>query len=183
MSLRDALLKAGKVDKKQAQQARTENRKKRKKKGGHRIESEQQVDSLAREAERRELQSAENRARTEAERVKREREERLMQIVNLIRAWRRRPSRNARRAWHFVRSSGHVGLVVVDAEIAAELEFGSAGIVELPENEGAVEIVGAEGLRKLTELHGPSIRFYVGVGAAADDPLTCPPPWRHIGDS
>ena len=183
MSLRDALLKAGKVNKKQAQQARTEKRKTRKRKGGHRIEAEHTAESVAREGERREIQAAENKARTEEKRLERLRQERLMQIGNLIRAWRRRPTRNARRAWHFVRSSGEIGLVFVDAEIAAELEFGAAGIVTLPENEAAVEIVGAEGLRKLVDIYRPGIRFYVGAGASTDDPLTCPPPRPSIGES
>lgn len=184
MSLRDALLKAGKVSKQQAQEARTKKRKKRKKKGGgHRVEADQQAESLARDAERREALASDNRARAEEAQRERERQERLMQIGNLIRAWRRRPKRTASRRWHFVRSSGQIGLITVDSQIAAELEFGSAGIVELPENEQAVEVVASEGLRKLVDIHRPGIRFYVGAGAATDDPLTCPPPQPTIGES
>ena len=175
MSLRDALLKAGKVSKKQAQQARTEKRKKRKKKGGgHRVEAQANAESLARDAERRLEQRAADKARAEETRLEREAQERRMRINNLIQAWKRRPGRNPRRAWHFVRSNGRIGRIRVDGETAAALEYGTAAIVEPPENESAPEIVAAEGVRKLIDLHPKGIRFYVGTGAPKD-PLTCPP--------
>lgn len=176
MSLRDALLKAGKVSKKHAQQVRTEKRKKRKKQGGgHRVEAQANAEFMARDLARRAEQQTADKARAEAARVERATHERRVRINNLIQAWKRRPPRNARRPWHFVRSNGRIGRIFVDAELAAALEFGTAGIVEPPENEQAPEIVAGEGVRKLTELHPAGVRFYVGPGAAGD-PLTCPPP-------
>ncbi len=175
MSLRDALLKAGKIDKKQAQKARTEKRKKRKKKGGHRLEAEQNAQLLAKDATRRDEQSAQNRALAEKARVARETAEREMRIGNLIQAWRLRSNPKAQRRFHFVRSDGHIGLITVDARVGAEIEFGSAGIIESPSDLLEVHVLAAEGLRKLAEIHPSSVRFYVGTGAP-DDPLICPPP-------
>lgn len=174
MSLRDALLKAGKVSKKQAQEAQTAKRKKRKKKKGHVLEAEARDASLARDAERRADQAKENREREEQRRAEREQHERRMRVGNLITAWQRRPNPRASRGFHFVRSDGHIGRITVDGRIAAELEYGAAGIVELPDQPDELRIVAAEGIRKLLDLHLPGIRFYVGRDAP-DDPLICPP--------
>lgn len=176
MSLRDALLKAGKVSKKDAQQARTEARKKRKKKKGHVIEAEQRDAAIERDAARRAERDAENRARAEQERQARVAHERDAQIRNLIQAWTRRPNPKARRVWHFVRSNGHIGRTTVDQRIAAELEFGSAAIVELPSDRSEVRIVAVEGVRKLAGLYGEGIRFFLGDGGPSD-PLVRPAPY------
>ncbi|MCB9519844.1 MAG: DUF2058 family protein [Myxococcales bacterium] len=175
MSLRDALLKAGKVNKGQAQRAAADDRRERRQKGGHAIEAEAQAEQSARDAQRRAEQAEANRARAEAERVAREAAEARMRIANLIRAWTRRPRRDARHAWHFVRSSGRIGRVLVDRELAAELEYGSVGIVELPDAPDSVRLVAAEGIRKLIEVFPSGVRFYVGRDAPADS-MICPPP-------
>ncbi|MFT6395697.1 MAG: hypothetical protein ACJAYU_000439 [Bradymonadia bacterium] len=175
MSLRDALLKAGKIDKKQAQKARTDKRKKRKRDGGHRVEAEQNAQQLASEATRREEQTADNLGRAERARIAREQAEREMRIGNLIQAWQRRSNPKAKRRFHFVRVDGHIGFITVDSEIGAELEFGAAGIVVSPSNPSQAHVLASEGLRKLAEVDPTAVRFYLGPGAP-DDPLTCPPP-------
>lgn len=175
MSLRDALLKAGKVSKQQAQEAATASRKKAKQKGGgHAVEAEARAATEAREAERRAAQAAENKAREEARRAEREQHERRVRVGNLIAAWGRRPSPRASRPWHFVRSNGRIGRVLVDSQVAYELEFGAVGIVELPNRPDELRIVASEGIRKLLEAGAPVVRFYVGRDAP-DDPLVNPP--------
>lgn len=181
MSLRDALLKAGKVTRQQVQGAAADSRKERKQKGGgHRIEAEAREVALARDAERKAQQAEENRARAARLEAERQEHERLMRIGNLIAAWSRRSSPRAARRWHFVRSNGHIGFVVVDRNLAAELEYGAAGIVELPDRPDAVRVVAGDAVRKLADLHPGGIRFFLGAGGP-DDPLVRPP--RLEGDA
>lgn len=174
MSLRDALLKSGKVSKKDAQKAATAARKERKQKGGHRIEAEVSAEQRARDEARRAEQAEANRERARQLEAERQEHERLMRVRNLITAWGRRPSPRASRRWHFVRSNGRIGFVVVDRTLAAELEYGGAAIVEVPEHPEDVRVVGAEGVKKLAGLAPEVIRFYVGQGGPSD-PLVRPP--------
>ena len=174
MSLRDALLKAGKVSKAQAQGAKTEQRKKRKDKGGHRLEAAAQEAAIARDAERRAERDARNAAIVEEQRAERARQESRVRVRNLMRSWGRQPDPKGRTLWHFVRSSGRIGRITVDRRMGAELEYGAAGIVEMPDDASVVRVVAAEGIRKLNEVYPEGIRFYLGDGGP-DDPLVCPP--------
>ncbi len=173
MSLRDALLKAGKVSKKDAQSVSTETRKKRKKKGGHRLEQEAVAQSIAISEAAKEARDAENRAHVERQRLERKQQERAMQVRNLIQAWTRRSGRRANHVWHFVRSNGHVGRIMVDNEVAAELEFGTAGIIEMPDDPSSVRVLSRDGIRKLAGIYAEGVRFFVGEGGPSD-PLVRP---------
>ncbi len=173
MSLRDALLKAGKVSKKQAQDARTKERKKRRKKKGHVLEAERESEQRARHQAQRAEQVADNRARAEAERVAREQHEHRMRISNLIRAWETTAAPRAARAFHFVRSNGRIGRATVDRRLAMELEFGSVAIVEHPVT-GAPHFVRREGIERLRDIDWTPLRFYTGPDGPADECIRPP---------
>ena len=173
MSLRDALLKAGKVSKKQAQVAATEKRKKRKKKKGHRVEAEALRAQEQRHASRMSDQADANRERAEAARLEREAHEARMRLKNVIHTWQRKPGRRADRAFHFVRSSGAIGVTRIEGAQAWELQFGGLAIVEHPDD-GAPRLVARDAVEKILRLKPGALRFYVGEGAP-DDPHICPP--------
>lgn len=173
MSLRDALLKAGKVSKKQAQAASTEKRKKRKKKKGHRLEAEALRAQEARHAAREETRATENRALAEQARRAREAHEARMRLKNVIHQWERKPGQRANRAFHFVRSSGSIGVTRIEGRQAWELQFGALAIVEHPQD-ASPRLVASDAVEKVIEIAPEALRFYVGAGAP-DDPLVHPP--------
>lgn len=173
MSLRDALLKAGKVSKKQAQQARTTERKKRKQKKGHVLEAEREASRQQLHEQQLAEQAAANRARAKAERQERERHEHAMRIGNLIRAWEAPAPRKAMRAFYYVKRDGRVVRTSVDRQLAMELEYGALAIVEHPAT-GAPHFVRREGVTRLCEIDDAPIRFYTGPGGPEDE-LVRPP--------
>ena len=173
MSLRDALLKAGKVSAKAAQEAKTNERKKRKQKKGHVLEAEREAARSELFEKQRAEQAEANRLRAEAARVEREGHERQMRVGNLIRAWERKAPPRAMRAFHFVRSSGAIGQTTVDRQLGMELEYGSVGIVEHPTT-GAPHLVAREGIERLLEFAPECLRFYTGPNGP-EDALIRPP--------
>ncbi len=173
MSLRDALLKAGKVSKKQARRAAAEERKKRKKKKGHRLEADRSDAAAARHADRVAIRADENRQRAEADRLRRLEREKALRITNLIRSWSRPVDSDRGRPFYFVRSSGSIGSVLVDRQTAWALEYGGLGLIEAPGRPARVHLVAEEGVRKLMALDVSGLRFYVGRDAP-DDPLIAP---------
>ena len=175
MSLRDALLKAGKISKKQARHAETETRKSRKKRKGHLVEQDREAAQLARHEERQAKQRAADLERARIAKEEHEAHERQVRIKNLIYRWKRYPARRTSNEFWFVRSDGFIGLMMVDRQSAAELEFGQAGIVEPPGNPTGVLVVKREGVQKLLEIAPEVVRFYVGEGAPVDDETVCPP--------
>lgn len=173
MSLRDALLKAGKVSKQDARKAATEERKKRKRKKGHRIEAEKEAEKQRRHEERLAQQREEDRKRAEREKAEREAQERKVRVKNLSTQWRRTPGNRDNIRWHFVRSNGSIGFLQVDSRLAAELEHGSAAIIEVPIDD-VVRIVSQDGVDAILETMPQCVRFYVGRGAPEDE-IICPP--------
>lgn len=173
MSLRDALLKAGKVSAKAAQEAKTNERKKRKKKKGHVLEAEREAARTELFEQQRAEQAEANRVRAEADRLAREAHERQMRIGNLIRAWERKAPPRAMRGFCYVRASGHIGQTTVDRKLGMELEYGSVGIVEHPST-GAPHMLSREGIERLLEVAPDCVRFYTGPGGP-EDPLIRPP--------
>jgi uncharacterized protein YaiL (DUF2058 family) len=174
MSFRDALLKAGKVSKKQAQSASTQARKQRKQQKGHVLEAEAEAKRDVIFEKARAEQAEANRIAAEAKRAERERQELLVRMRNLMRSWERKPDpRRATIAFHFVRSSLSIGRIMVDRSSATELEYGALAIVEHPES-GEPHLIARDGVTKLMELVGERLRFYTGP-EAPDDELVRPP--------
>ncbi len=174
MSLRDALLKAGKVSKKDAQKAATDQRRRRKKQKGHRPDADRQAESEKRREARRAKQREADRARAAEARRVFEAHERAVRARNIIQGWRREPGRRRGAPWHFVRSDGHIGVLDLDAELAQEIQYGAAGIIEMPGDPELVVVVRREGIVKLLEFVPEIVKFYLGV-SAPDDDLVNPP--------
>lgn len=134
-NLRDKLLKAGVVDKKQKQQADTQDRRDKKQKTADQLAVEeaerQQAFALQKATE------AELARQREAERAEhRQRHEALNRVRNICDRWAVRPLRAGSRRFHFVQRSGRIGhLMVTDAHFD-QLLLGALAVVErLPPEE------------------------------------------------
>lgn len=178
MSLRDALLRAGKVSKKDAQKVATEQRRKRKRKKGHRIDAKRKSDSNRRHKERLEKQQKADRLRVAKAKEAFDAHERIVRAKNIIKGWKQEPGTRRGVYWHFVRSDGYIGTLNLDAELALSLQYGAAGIVEYPDDPANIIVVRREGVVKLLEFSPSIVKFYLGINAPTD-PLVNPPILRR----
>jgi uncharacterized protein YaiL (DUF2058 family) len=163
--LRDKLLKAGAIDKKQARKARTEARKQKKKKlkKGGKVDAGREQEQEQRE--RFEAKQAEERAevqRRQAE-LNREAEQRAQEsrIQDLIRAHaiKVRPSKTER-PFHYVGPDRRIRRIHVSPDLANQLASGLLAIVETASTGEGYALVDADGARRLEELAPKLILFW-----------------------
>jgi uncharacterized protein len=166
--LRDKLLKAGAIDKKQARKARTEARKQKKKKikearktdAGP--EQEQRARFEARQAEQRE------QAKQRQDELNRQAELRAQEsrIRDLIQAHsiKVRPSKTER-PFHYVGPDRRIRRIHVSPDLADQLASGLLAIVETESGGEGYVLVDADGARRLEELAPKRILFW----SSADD--------------
>jgi uncharacterized protein YaiL (DUF2058 family) len=171
-NLRDKLLKAGAVSKKQARKARTETRQTRKK--GRK--GQEQADQLAQQ--RRDAYAAEQakqakEARERADEQKREQEHRALNAhLRQLTERHSLPRHTGQDApFHFIGPTGFIRRFHTRFEILDELISGALGVVSLP---GDVprdyRVVRAEGLSRLAELAPHRILFWNQPGGPPDEP-------------
>ena len=139
-NLRDKLLKAGLVDKKQKTQVDTQDRRDKKQKGAEQLAAEeaakqrQFADKLAAEAEAKRQIEAERAA----ERTRHEDRDR---IRSLCEHWSVRQRRPGQLRFYFTRRSGRISYLLVNEELAEKLSVGALAIVEcLDDQEHAVAL-------------------------------------------
>lgn len=170
--LRDQLLKAGLVDKRQKQQAdasaRRTRRKKRKKKGkGADLEESRQRNAfearLSAEAEKhRQLERA-----RQLEQERRELERRVDQLAGAAAV---RESRPGRRRWCFVTRENRIRWLDVGATIAWQLELGNLAIVERPGNrDEPFAIVPRQTAERIAALDCRYVRFWNLAGSTKQE--------------
>jgi uncharacterized protein YaiL (DUF2058 family) len=159
-NLRDKLLKAGKVNQKQARQAAHEERQERQKSHAEAQEAQARREQLyqAQLEEQRER----NRVIVEQERAQREARERGLRVQYLADHWAVRVRRGQQR-WYFAARNGKILHFVVDERVASGLEHGQYGIVERPraqhEDEGH-QIVERQAAELIWEIEAAHVRFF-----------------------
>ena len=166
-NLRDKLLKAGKISKKQKRQGDQNTRQRRKKR------QKQGAPSAAEEAEAKrqalyEAQLAEQQARDlalEAERRKeREAKERILRSRHIIDSYSQR-LRSGRRRWYFVASDNHIRYITIRDSDAWLLEEGRLAIVERLDDQReddaqTYQVVPRDTAEVLWEMNDAYVRFW-----------------------
>jgi len=180
-SLRDGLLKAGLVSKKQtAHQERTKRSKRKKRKRGRQADPEE----LRRQRvakERADEAAAQEAARVAAERARQAAHELRVQVRNLI----HRPSggdpRRGQRGFHFVTRAMRIGRVWVTGAVGGLLERGRAGIAEDPfGGDDRYHVLERATIERIIAIDGTWVRFYNGhpdyAGLPPYEELSAAPP-------
>jgi len=159
-NLRDKLLKAGLVDKKQARKSKTEKRRARKEKGGAKATAEQLRDQQARYQEKLAQQKA--AARELQQQLNKEQEDQARQgrIRDLIRTHRvKKPKEET--PFFFAGADKKILKVFISLEVANSLESGQMAIVagsDDPRRDWAV--ISHKGASKLEQLAPERILFW-----------------------
>lgn len=128
-NLRDKLLKAGLVDKKQKTQVDTQDRRDKKQKGADQLAAQEEAkqrafaEKLAAEAEAKRQYESERAA----ERLRHEARDR---VRNICERWAVRQRRPGQRRFYFIRRSGRIGYLLVSDELLEKLSVGAMAIIE-----------------------------------------------------
>lgn len=165
-NLRDKLLKAGKVTKKQRRKAEHQNRQKRRKgKAETTQEGEERRQSLY-EAQLRD-QRARDQALEAQRRAEREAKERDLRVRYIVDHYALRPRRGPQR-WHYMGRDRVVRHLQLSDEEAHHLEHGRRAIVERPNARGddAFAIVDDRTAELIWSIDDAYVRFY---NRATDD--------------
>lgn len=174
-NLRDKLLKVGLVDKKQKQQADTQDRREKKQKG---------IDQQAQEeAEKQRLHAEKLAAEAEAQRQleverksERERHEQHHRVRNICERWAVRPSKPGQRRFHFVKRNGFIGRLLVSDALYDQLMLGALVVVEHSPDDAAPALLPPEPAERVKELDELAVRFWarsampIGYIADSDGP-------------
>lgn len=128
-NLRDKLLKAGLVDKKQKQQVDTQDRRDKKQKGVDK-QAEEEAERQRLFAERQAAEAEEQRLR-EAERAEeRARHEQQNRVRNICDRWAVRSKRPGINRFYFVQRDEHIGYLMVSESLHDQLLQGAIAVVE-----------------------------------------------------
>lgn len=169
--LRDKLLKAGLVDKKQARTVKTDKRKARKRKGKHRLDQAVQQEQSERHKQRQqELARAarEEQDRRNAQAKLRDKQE---QIRNIIRRAALAKIHGEGRPFYFVGLDKRIRRLYPLPEIAEQLGSGKLAIVSLDEPGGPdYAVVDLACVRRLEALAPEVILFWNKPGQQGDLP-------------
>ncbi len=163
-NLRDKLLKAGKVNKKQRRRAEHQQRqKKRKGKAAAPQETEAKRKELyeAKLREQRERDQALEAERNH-QRMLKERDLRVRYVVDHYAVTRKRRSRNHRNRWFYMARDHKIFHMDLTDEEAAGLEYGRHAIVERPGGKGdnAFAIVERHAADLIWDIDDAYVRFY-----------------------
>lgn len=161
-SIKDQLLKAGLVSKKDARKAGAEKRSERLAQGVQASEAAAEA-----EARRRALYDqrlAEQQARDQEHEARQKEEQRgrdaRNRMLNLVSA-HSLPLRGGDRRWHFVCRDGVIRWIAVPEAIAQRLEGGSAAIIEDPRTMArAFMVVAAEAAQACSETSSERVLFW-----------------------
>ena len=145
--MRDALLKAGLVNKKTADHAHREDQTKARRLGarGRQQEEKAREESHAQKTETQRQQDREREARRLQGRTTKEEAARLTDIVRngIVRA-----GRSGKRRFYFVAADGRIPFLEMSDDLARQLEMGQAAILQLPSS-GEALVISREAAAKL----------------------------------
>lgn len=146
-NLRNQLLKAGLIDKKQKVQADTQDRRDKKQKGVDQVAAEEE----ARQRAFAEQQAAEAEAQRQADaarQAERAQSELMYRVRSICDRWAVRPTRPGQRRFYFVQRSGRIAHLLVGDMVLDQLLVGALAIVErLPQDEIAALLAAGPGAR------------------------------------
>ena len=171
--LRDKLLKAGLVDKKQARKARTDERRKKKKnkKGKKGREEPGELDAQRQRYDQKiEQQAARARDLQQQINAERAQQERLDQIRNLIRTSAEEQILGNDQSFYFVGRDRRIRKLTTKFVIAELLTSGALAIVECDDDPARdYKVVRAAGAERLEELDAARILFWNKPGGGGGD--------------
>lgn len=134
-NLRDKLLKAGLVDKKQKQQVDTQDRRDKKQKSVEQLAAEE-AERQRQFAEQQAAEAEANRLREAQRTVDRLQHETWNRVRNICDRWAVRQIKPGARRFHFVQRSGRIGYLLVNDALYDQLLQGALAVVErLPPDE------------------------------------------------
>ena len=134
-NLRDKLLKAGLVDKKQKQQVDTQDRRDKKQKSVEQLAAEE-AERQRQFAEQQVAEAEANRQREAQRTVDRLQHETWNRVRNICDRWAVRQIKPGARRFHFVQRSGRIGYLMVNDALYDQLLQGALAVVErLPPDE------------------------------------------------
>lgn len=159
-SLKDQLLKAGLVSKKDARKAGAEKRAERLAEGKRSSDVEAEAEERRRALYEARLaeQQARDRAREDERQRAQDQKDAANRAINLMDA-HRVAFRGGDRRWHFVCRDRVIRWIAVPDPVAQRLEGGSAAIVEDPRR-GAVIVVAAEAAEACAETLPDRVLFW-----------------------
>lgn len=171
-SLKDGLLRAGLVSKKQTVHAeRTQRAKRTKRKRAGEVDPELLRQQAARE-ERALRLAAEEAARVAKRHVERAEHERRVQVHNLVRRPKGGDTRPGQRAFHFLQRGGRIGRLWVTGAVGGLLDSGHAAVLEDPfEGDDRFQIVDRDAAERVLRIDPTWVRFYNGHPDHAGLPL------------
>ncbi|MBN1551630.1 DUF2058 family protein [bacterium] len=165
-SLRDELLKAKFITKKEAKKAKREAREKQKQHGPESTEMQQyrksrnyKEDLLAKADLDRQMEKKRQEEHEEPEKTHR--------LNHIIQSGRIVEGRNGKYRFHYVTRTGHIPFIEVTPQLSLLLEHGDAAIVEYPD-ETKVEIISRDAARKINLLDSRRIRFFINGNKTMD---------------
>jgi hypothetical protein len=134
-NLRDKLLKAGLVDKKQKQQVDTQDRREKKQKSVELI-AQEEAEKERQFAIQQAAEAEANRQREAQRTIERLQHETWNRVRNICDRWAVRQIKQGTRRFHFVQRSGRIGYILVNDALYDQLLQGALAVVErLPPDE------------------------------------------------
>lgn len=166
-NLRNQLLKAGLVDKKQKVQADTQDRRDKKQKGADQLAAEEEAKKRA--FAEQQAAEAEAQRQAEAERqAERSQAELLNRVRNICTRWAVRPTRPGQRRFYFVQRSGRIAYLLVSDAVLDQLLVGALAIVERLTPDEVEALTGApRGQKARARSLVDKVRERAGVAATA----------------
>lgn len=128
-NLRDKLLKAGLVDKKQKQQADTQDRRDKKQKGHDKL-AEEEAERQRLFAEKAAKEAEEQRQRELEQAAQREQRERENRVRNICDRWAVRQLKPGQRKFYFVQRTGRIAYLLVNDGTYDQLLVGALAVVD-----------------------------------------------------
>ena len=158
--LREKLLKAGVVDKKQVRQAKHQERVKRKEKGREMMEQEKK-DRDAELEDRMEATRQEDREREGERQEESNNQDPVAQLLEIAQAGAVREGLFGNRRFHFVTRKGLIPFLEMSDDLAKRIELGGAAIAELPgEDVEKYIVITVQAAARMKEIDPESVRFW-----------------------
>ena len=158
-NLRDKLLKAGLVDKKQKQQADLEDRRDKKQKSQDK-QAEEAAERQRLYAEQQAREAEEQRQREAERKEERARHELRHRVRNICERWAVRSRKPGDRRFYFVKRNGRIGRLMVNDGFYDQLLIGSLVVVESVPDEETHVLLPPDAALRVAELDCTAVRFW-----------------------
>jgi uncharacterized protein YaiL (DUF2058 family) len=158
-NIRDKLLKAGLVDKKQKQQADTQDRRDKKQKSAdqHIADDEERKRQFA---ERQATEAAAQRQQEEERAVERAVHEQRNRVSNICDRWAVRSQKPGQRRFYYVKRSRFIGHLLINDGLCDQLLLGSLVIVERQPDDDAHVLLPPDAAERVQAIDPVAVRFW-----------------------